>query len=192
MRAAGVACVALALFAVAPAGLAEHGEQEKPRLRPTRDVDVTYTAAQAEGRLVQRVRWLASAQTMRIDPPTRGLYVIIDYVARRMSVVRDANRSVIDMAAPRDMTQLGGNPGGGAYVRRGEDSVAGVACTVWETMDRDGGRTLACITADGVLLRANAAGQTLVTATEVQYAPQDPAAFHVPADYVHRSAGAAR
>ena len=53
--------------------------------------------------LEQRTRWLAAAQAMRIDPPTPGLYVIIDYVARRMSVVREADRSVIEMAAPEGM-----------------------------------------------------------------------------------------
>jgi hypothetical protein len=189
---AGAASVALVMLVTVPVGLAGQGEQEKPRLRPTRDVDVTYSATQADARLVQRVRWLASAQTMRIDPPTRGLYVIIDHVARRTSVVREANRSVIDMAAPKDMTQLGGNSGSGAYIRRGEDTVAGVGCTLWETMDRDGRRTVVCITADGVLLRATAAGKTLVTATAIQYAPQDPAAFHVPAGYTHRAAGDAR
>ena len=192
MRLAGAACLALALFAVAPVGQAAPGEQETPRLRPSRDVAVTYTAVQSGRRLVQRMRWLAAAQTMRVDPPTTGLYVIIDYVARRMSVVRDANRSVIDMAAPRDMTQLGGNPDGGLYVRRGPDTIAGVACTEWETMDRAGRQTQACITVDGVLLRASAAGQPLVTATDVQYAPQDPTAFRIPADYVHRSAGDVR
>jgi hypothetical protein len=192
MRPAGPASVALALFAMTSAGLAEHSEQDKPRLQPTRDVDVTYAAAQAGGQLVQRVRWLASAQTMRIDPPGSGLRVIIDHVARRMSVVREANRSVIDMAAPDDMPQPGSNAGGGTYLRRGDDTVAGVPCTEWETMDRDGCHTLACIAPDGVLLRASAAGQMLVAATAVQYAPQDASAFRVPADSVHRSVGAAR
>jgi hypothetical protein len=47
-----------------------------------------------------------------------------------------------------------------------------------------------CLTADGVLLRARAAMRTLLTATSVQYGPVDPAAYQVPAGYVHRTLGA--
>jgi hypothetical protein len=42
------------------------------------------------------------------------------------------------------------------------------------------------------LLRASTPDRTLVTAVKVQYAPQDPALFHVPADYTRRSPGAGR
>jgi hypothetical protein len=51
---------------------------------------------------------------------------------------------------------------------------------------------LLCVTTDGVLLRAQVDGQELVGAVSVQYAPQDPEVFRVPADYAHRSAGPAR
>jgi len=109
-----------------------------------------------------------------------------------MSVVREADRSVMEMAAPDDTTGVTDNTGAGGYVRRGEETVAGLACTDWETHDRDGRQALLCITADGVTLRAGVDGRTLVTAVSVQYAPQDPAEFRVPADYVHRSTGAPR
>lgn len=192
MRSAAAAILAFCLSVSTSPGFAD-----QPLLRPSRDVDVTYRATGAglkqDGRrLEQRVRWLAASQAMRIDPPTTGLFVIIDYVARRMSVVREVNRSVIEMAAPEGATGLPGNLGAGSYVRRGEDTVAGLACTEWETQDRDGTQTLVCITADGVLLRASAEGQTLVSAISVHYSPQDPATFRVPADYTHRSAGAPR
>jgi hypothetical protein len=187
-----VAAIALCLSAVAPQAFAD-----QPLLRPSRDVDVTYRATAAglkqDGkRLDQRVRWLAASQTMRIDPPASGLYVIIDYVARRMSVVREVNRSVIEMAPPEGASAPAGNAGAGSYVRRGQDTVAGLPCTEWETRDRDNRPAIVCITADGVLLRTSAEGQTLVSATSVQYAPQDPAVFRVPADYTHRSAEAAQ
>ena len=60
----------------APSALAD-----QPLLRPSRDVDVTYraTAPQAGREIGQRVRWLAASQTVRIDPPSAGLHVIIDY-----------------------------------------------------------------------------------------------------------------
>ncbi len=192
MKRAVVTNLACCLSVVASSGLAD-----RPRLLPSRDVDVTYRASgigapPGDKGLEQRVRWQAASRIMRIDPPTPGLFVIIDYVARRMSVVRDANRSVIEMATPADTTALAGNPGTGDYLRRGEETVAGLSCTDWETHDRDGRQALVCITADGVMLRADVAGGTAVSAVSVQYAQQDPAIFNVPADYAHHAAGAVR
>lgn len=189
MRLAGAAVLLFGVLSATPAALAEHGDTDRPLLRPSRDVEVTYRAGQS---LEQRTRWLAAAQAMRIDPPTPGLYVIIDYVASRMSVVREADRSVIDMAAPEGMAGPTGASGARTYIRRGEDVVAGMGCTDWETTDRNGRRALACITADGVLLRVSADGQVLASAVSVRYVPQDPALFRVPAGYVHRTAGDAR
>ena len=166
---------------------------DQPLLRPSRDVDVTYRAAAPKGgkEIEQRVRWLAASQTMRIDPPSPDLHVIIDYVARRMSVVRDATRSVVEMAAPDSMTEMiAGKPG--AFARRGETTVAGRACTEWQTQDRDAHPVVVCITDDGVLLRASSAAQVRVSAVSVHYAPQDPQEFRIPPDYVRRVPGAVR
>jgi hypothetical protein len=166
---------------------------DQPLLLPSHDVDVTYRAGDArDGSVVeQRVRWLAASQTMRIDPPTPGLHVIIDYAAGRMSVVRDATRSVVEMAAPDSMAGMTAVKAG-AFVRRGEASVAGRACTEWQTQDRDAHPVLVCITDDGVLLRAGSAAQARISAVSVQYAPQDPQEFRIPPDYVRRVPGAAR
>ena len=175
---------------------AEHGEAERPLLRPAQDVEVTYLVNNPAGRdappLEQRIYWLVAAQVMRIDPPTPGLFVIIDYLARHMSVVREEDRSVIDMAAPEGMAGVTGGSGAQTYIRRSDDTVAGMGCTNWETTDRDNRGTLACITADGVLLRVRAGAQTLAIATSVRYAPPDPALFRVPSGYTHQTAGTAR
>ena len=72
---------------------------------------------------------------------------------------------------------------GATFLRRGTDSVAGMPCTEWQTSDVTGAPTLACITADGVLLRASAAGRVQVEALHLAYAPQDPALFRIPEDY---------
>lgn len=181
--------VILALCATgAPPALAD-----QPLLLPSHDVDVTYRAGSARdgSGVEQRVRWLAASRTMRIDPPTPGLHVIIDYVARRMSVVRDATRSVVEMVAPDSMAgMIAGKPG--AFARRGETTVAGRACTEWQTQDRDAHPVVVCITDDGVLLRASSAAQVRVSAVSVHYAPQDPQEFRIPPDYVRRVPGTAR
>jgi hypothetical protein len=173
---------------------ASHAHADQPLLRPSRDVDVTYRAAAPQGgkEIEQRVRWLATSQTMRIDPPSPNLHVIIDYVTRRMSVVRDATRSVVEMAAPDSMVNAIGGATATGFVRRGEATVAGRVCVEWQTQDRAAHPALVCITDDGVLLRAGTAEQVRVSAVSVQYAPQDPAAFRVPTDYAHLTPGAAR
>jgi hypothetical protein len=60
--------------------------------------------------------------------------------------------------------------------------VAGVGCTDWETKS-GGPDTLLCLTDDGVLLRVQAGGHTLIEATAVTYAPEDGAIFTIPAEY---------
>src|SRR5579862_728056 len=129
---------------------------DEPLLRPTRDVDITYRAMAGTQGLQQRVRWSAATQTMRIDPPTPGVYVIIDYLTRRMSVVHDQEKSVVEMAAPAGMASVPGSgpPGSGAadtFVRRGDAVVDGLACIEWDTTDRTGKPADVCITSDGVL-----------------------------------------
>jgi hypothetical protein len=189
------AAVSLLLWAIAAPAWAD-----QPLLRPNRDVDVTYrTVAPKAGPgeapgggardakvLQQRVRWLAAAQTMRIDPPSPGLHVIIDYLAGRMSVVRDATRSVVEMAAPDNLAEMPRGRAAG-FVRAGEATVAGQRCTEWQTLDRDARPVVVCITADGVLLRAATANEVRVSAVSVRYGPQDPEVFRIPADYAHHA-----
>jgi hypothetical protein len=180
----------LAVLLLAVRGPFARGDE--PLLLPTHDVDVTYRATAGTQALQQRVRWSTAKQSMRIDPPTTGVYVIIDYLTRRMSVVHDQEKSVVEMAAPAGMAGVPGGSPAGAFVRRGEAVVDGYDCVKWDTTDRVGKPADVCITSDGVLLQANAQGRTLVSAVKVQYLPQDPALFRVPANYAHRVLGAAR
>jgi hypothetical protein len=161
---------------------------DRPAPLPTRDVDVTYQSRQGEVVLEQRSRFTVQAQRMRLDMPTPGLYMIVDYKTRTMAVVSDGDRGVLEMAAP-----AGAAPGldaAASYARRGEDRVAGLACTEWETRDSQGQASWACFTADGVMLRARRGDKVLAIATRVAYAPNDPGLFTIPPDY-RRTAGRA-
>jgi hypothetical protein len=166
----GILVTALTLVAQAPSGPLPH---------PSRDVDVTYRMVRGDRVLMERMRWQAATQRQRVDPPTEGLFVVIDYKAGRMRTVRLSDRLVVDIAAPPT--------GSGAYVRQGEDLVAGLACTNWQATATDGQPTVACITADGVLLRAAAGDRTLLTAASVDYAAQDPALFATPDGFTVRT-----
>ena len=108
-----------------------------------------------------------------------------------MSVVRDATRSVVEMAAPDNLDGMIGGKAATDLCGR-QATVAGQTCTEWRTLDLEAHPAVVCITGDGVLLRAGTADQVRVSAVSVLYAPQDPAAFRVPADYARHAPGAAR
>lgn len=182
--------VALALLAlVATPALA----QDRPAVAPTRDVDVTYRIDGPHGPLFQRLRWATEIGRLRIDPPSPGLYVIIDTRSRRTETVRDAEHSVLQVdgatlpSATLPSSTLPTANVASHFTRRGTAEIAGLACTQWETADADGQPTLVCLTIDGVLLRAQRSaqqgGRVLVEATQVQYGPQDSSLFRVPANY---------
>ena len=178
------------LLAVSLAGVASAAQgQERPATSPLRDVDVTYRAGQGVHAVEQRSRFRAADQKLRLDTPTPGVYMIVDQRARTMAMVSDADRGVVEMPMAAAAAAPGG-VGAGAFTRRGADQVAGLPCTEWETLDTQGQPTLACFTADGVLLRARRGAQVLVQATRVVYGPQDPAVFTPPAAYAHTAARA--
>lgn len=158
---------------------------ETPVLRPRRDVDVLYNMV-PNGRpethsLHQRARWDVKAQRLRIDLPSPGTWMLVDFAGRRMAMVSDPARKVVRLAGGD--ARLPGEVPGDDYTRQDTDSVAGLPCTDWSTRDRAGHPVVVCITADGVLLRVQAGPKLLAQALRVTYGPQDPAAFAVPAGY---------
>ena len=158
----------------------EAAAQDRPLARPSRDVDVTYRSDPGGQVLEQRSRF--AGQRMRLDTPTPGLYVIVDYGTQRMSMVSDADRGVLEMRLPPGVAP-GSTGDGASYVRRGTDRVAGLACTEWDVRDIRGQIAQTCFTDDGVMLRARRGPQVLAVATRVAYGPLDPALFAVPAGY---------
>lgn len=175
-RIRGGCWVALSVL-LPPVGWAAEG----PRLIPTRDVAVTYRTVERGTVLEQRIRFSVAARRLRIDPPTPGMFVIVDYAAHRMDVVREPDRSVVEMDAPFPMPGLGVTASSGPYTRIGDDVIAGTPCAEWAA-DGEGGAHI-CVTADGILLRVRVGARDLATAASVRYGPQDAAAFRVPEGY---------
>lgn len=172
---------------LATAGVAS--ADDRPLTVPARDVDITYMMVQPDApggprMLEQRMRYDVGDGKLRVDPPTPGLYMIVDYRTRRMETIRVAERMVIDVDAGTGAVV----PGGGSaakFDRQGETQVAGLTCTNWKTSDAAGQPTMVCLTPDGVMLRAIGGGRILVEAAEVRYGPVDKAAFEIPADFRH-------
>jgi hypothetical protein len=76
-------------------------------------------------------------------------------------------------------------PASARFTKAGNDTVAGLRCTLWRYEDGDK-RGETCLTADGVMLRSSGGQGSrtgAVEATRVAYGPQDPARFQAPAGY---------
>ena len=157
--------------------------QQAPVVQPTRDVDVTYRVpvpGATDSFLLQRLRWSAAHRQQRVDLPTSGNWMVLDFNAHRMALVRDDRREVLDLPSPQGADQAGAAAG---YARVASADVAGLSCTEWRTVDTRGQATLACYTDDGVLLRATSGARTLMEAVHVAYEAQAESVFQTPVGY---------
>lgn len=147
-------------------------------MQPTRDVDVTYEMARG---LHQRLRWNVGAHMLRVDPPSPGLWMLMDFATRRAFLVQPAQQRVLESPAPATPP---GIPAGAGAQPAGTDRVAGADCTDWRMHDNAGNEVVLCMTDDGVLLRARTGeGQMLLRAVSLSYTPQDPSIFALPPDF---------
>ena len=180
MKRPALLAVGLAALGASTAGMAR---AETPVVQPTRDVDVTYKVPVAGGAgvsILQRLRFSASLRRQRVDLPTSGNWMVLDFASRRMAMVRDESHEIVDLAAPDSATQPGTV---NAFTRVGPGQVAGLDCTEWRTLDTRGQQTIACYTQDGVLLRARNENTVLMEAVGVKFAPQGPDVFKLPDGY---------
>ena len=169
-----------ALFALALLAAPAHAE-DRPLTQPTRDVDVIYRIAGPDAPLEQRLRWGISQGKLRVDPPSPGLYMVIDTQTHVMQAVREGDRSVVQIEGG-DQALPGAAPAG-RFTRGADAMVLGLSCTQWQTNDLSGRKVTICMTPDGVMLRAEAEGVVLAEATAVHFAALPEAVFRVPADY---------
>ena len=175
------ALLAGALLALAPVASAA----ERPALQPTRDVAVEYRveAAAAAPPQVIRMWWTDHGGELRIELAGQPSYVLADFKTAQMTMVLPPRKTVLEI--PLDPRVAPGFiiPDDVEMTRRGTDIVAGTGCTLWDLRGKSGtGR--ACITADGLLLRADghlggrAAGT--IEAVSVAYGAQPAALFALP------------
>ncbi len=172
----------LPLIALAGPALA----QDRPPLFPTRDVTVTYrvTGEGAQpGMPPMVISWLASQQLMRSDMPGMG-YMVMDQRGQRAFMVVEQARMIMDIPVQQAMQQAGPSPNA-TFRREGNATVAGHGCTIWSYQD-GGNQGRACVTQEGVMLRAEGTSQGRsggMEATQVAFGAQDPARFQRPQGY---------
>ncbi len=178
------------MLAVALAGLTQTfpaAAQTHPTVFPTRDVTVDYHIAGTLPLPVQdvRVQAQAGAERLRVEQPDR-LVLLVDRPLRRALMLLTAQHAMLSLPWPSQVQQGLDLLARARFVRQGEDAQAGVACTIYDVSANDR-HALACITADGVLLRADGVvrgksgdGSYHLAAKAVSYAPLDPAIFNAP------------
>jgi hypothetical protein len=166
------------------AALPRAAHAESPIVQPTHDVDVTYkvpvASSGADMAILQRLRFSASLHRQRVDLPTSGNWMVLDFTTKQMQMVRDESHEIVDMPAPDSAAQPATTA---SFVRVGPAQVAGLDCTEWRTHDTRGQETIACYTADGVLLRARNDSAVLMEAVDVKYATQGADVFALPSGY---------
>ena len=153
--------------------------QERPPIVPSRDVAVTYQIKAAPQPMEERWRFHAADQLARLDVGNQT-YMLSDMRGHTATMVSDRDRKAVQMPMPGpDLAGMSGQ----SFRRLGTLTIAGVPCTEWQTTDIRGRDVIACLTVDGVLLRARHGEQVAVEASSVSYDRQDPALFAVPAGY---------
>ena len=176
-RAAGLCSFGLVLLLCAGSAAA----QDRPSAQPTRDVAVTYSGMP---NAPLRMSWLAAAHLSRSEVAP-GIWILHDQAQHSTLLVNDARKAVIVLPMPDPML-IGASPDA-RFTREGSATFGGIGCTSW-AIHTGAADARACITADGVPLRMEAANIVL-TATEVSYTPQDPGRFAVPAGYKREGPG---
>ncbi|WP_239020210.1 hypothetical protein [Novacetimonas pomaceti] len=156
---------------------------EAPFVTPQHDVDVTYTIYpphDAQATMTQRMRWSEAKMTQRIDPGNTGTYMITDYRDRTLTVIDPDRRMKTVIPAPGAASVDPSRRAEGSWLRTGSATVAGHACTLWQTSDTDQRPSEICYTDDGVMLEVVRDGKVMVEATSIATIPQDSAVFDVP------------
>ena len=173
----------------------------QPRLVPAGDVDVLYRVQGAAARQIPggapdgvRLQWDAAGQRLRAEALGNPIYAITDLRRRIIDMVFASQSSALELP------MRGGDPqallaGADArFTRRGTGRVLGMDCTEWTIAARHVDAT-GCVTADGVVLRAEGLwngepGQAEALSVNRGHLPGE--RFAVPASFMRLPLGLAR
>jgi hypothetical protein len=156
-----------------------------PRIVPMRDVTVTYQVRPRDhAPLDVRVSIEAGGARLRITADNLPTAFLVDRRAHQATILLPMLKLFTTVPLgeddPEAMLQ------GARFERVGRETIAGRPCIDWKAVS-DRGRASACITEDGVILRARAENHHgeigAVLANTVQYGRLPPALFDRPAGF---------
>jgi hypothetical protein len=168
--------LAVVLTTVPVAGIAA------PVFLPTRDVAVTYELT-APGRTPEnyQLSYNAAGKLARVDTPA-GYYVLGNLPAGQAELILPSLNAVVQAPDFSNLTSQIYNADGAQFTALGPGYYAGLNCTKYLVLDKNGTGTV-CLTPSGVVLHFaghNARGSAEATALSVTYAPQPAAMFAPP------------
>jgi hypothetical protein len=152
---------------------------DAPTLAPARDVTVTYRIVRAispGGPAKLELRETATGAKLRVDSyifldartPYEGM--ILDRKTGSVSILVFARRAVVESHADDFVVPGITLTPDMRFQRRGDKTVAGFKCTDWDVTPASGDPWTACVTRDGVVLRATSAKREM-EATSVKFEP---------------------
>ena len=182
-------------------GLGAAAAESQPLLVPGRDVAVTYQLSGAAAEQIPggapngvRLQWDATGQRLRTEPVGRPMYALTDLQRRVADIVFAGQNSYFEtrikggdpqsLIAGRDVH----------FTRQGTARLLGMDCTNWAIRSQKVDGT-GCVTADGVVLRANVTidGQPgALLAQSVVFGKQPESAFVTPDGYMRLSFSGAK
>ncbi|MGH7152698.1 MAG: hypothetical protein ACREF3_02125 [Acetobacteraceae bacterium] len=172
-----------------------------PLLHPDRDVAVVYRAegSSRDGRAPQsgtiRMYWGDNGNELRVELDGQPVVALIDFKRQRMAMLFKPAKVLVETKLDPRLVPGFVLPSDANVTRAGTDTVAGVGCTVWDLSGRQG-KGSACITQDGVVLRAKGEateeGSGRLEAVSVTYATQPASLFAAPPDFKRMDPGTPR
>ena len=161
-------------------------EAQRPIVRPSQDVRVTYKATDPQaGNATLQVAISAGGARMRVDMPGQEGTLIFEPAAKRQIVLIPPLKSYVDMPADQFVMPQLAIPDDASFTRIGSSRIAGAVCTRWQVQSREAQGTV-CLTDDGVLLAADgtrSGRHGSLEATKLERVRLADATFLPPADY---------
>ncbi len=166
--------------------------QDVPALRPTRDVAVVYRVVGSpppsgvEQAHTIRMMWGDRGQELRVEIDRQRAAALIDFKRQRVTMLVEPQRLALEFTLDPRLIPGFVIPAEAHISRVGTDTVAGQSCEMWSLTGPRGTGT-ACITSDGLVLRARGtmanAGTGRLEAVSVTYGPRPSALFAPPPDF---------
>ena len=166
-----------------------------PRVLPRHDVTVTYQVSGAAADAIPvlgtpgsptelRLVWSAGQNRLLVLPTGRPQRLLVDLPGHQATVLDDGMRVALQLPM-RDVDVQALTMANARFTRRGQETVAGEACTDW-AVESGRSRGTVCLTEDGVPLRGEGdvnGRHGAFVATVIDHNRVDPSGLSVPAGY---------
>jgi Domain of unknown function (DUF4412) len=159
---------------------------QMPNVIPTHDVTGTYLFTGQNGPQTVTVEYSKSANTLRLNPPQGGGYVLYDFGTKDAKMVMPQMQRYMDapnMSKRAQAWQGGANGDDVTITTGGTETIAGHECTDYTATDHTKGKSSTlCVTDDGVILKLASEKDTAV-AQSISYDTVPDADVQVPPGY---------